>query len=248
MAGVWSFNQRESAALRAQLTQAREQQAEAAALREQLRNEDGTQVDPQELARLRALRPELARLRGGIGDLRQRATHSLEGMRSEAAKAQAVADDIRARRLSHEASQNMASQMQAGTALVRFATILAGGQTPGSWAEVKSRLRNAPANTPHLTDFLGDFERASKAPGGLAQIEIVAPSQKVPLNTEKDCPHLPILREATSRLLPDGGYGRYYAWLDWRFEEITLPDGDYATWEKLNFTPGAIASPANSSE
>jgi hypothetical protein len=241
-AGIWSLRQRELNVLRADISQTRNLQAELANLRQALRKAPDDAVNPQELTRLRALRPELARLRGTIIELRQRAAQSPELLLTEAKTVQAEADKIRAWRLADETARNMAEQINAGISLLRFATKLADGSTPRNWTEVQTLIMNAPANTPNLPDLLGVLERANKKPGGLAQLEIVPNAQIAQPKSNGDWPHLGILRETTPRWLPDGGYARFYAWLDWKVEQVMLPDGNFAAWEAQHF-PSTTANP-----
>ena len=71
--GIWSLRQSRLKSIRADAAQARAQQAELGPSRQKLTGESEATVDSRELERLRALRPELARLRGSIGTLRKHA-------------------------------------------------------------------------------------------------------------------------------------------------------------------------------
>ena len=235
--GIWRARQPQLMALRADAAQARAQLAELDSLRKQPPAEPGETVDPKELERLRALRPELARLRGGIGTLRQRGGQTPEQIEAKAGKVQEEAALIRARREAEIRSKDAQNSIGICLSLATQVAMFTGGTLPQNWSEVRARLPQAAAAQKDRFSYLRKVvERESGPQGMLAQFEILPTHPEIRVKLGEPEPPIPFIRELQPRAQPDGGYSRYYAWLDGRTEEVTLADGNFAAWEAEHFT------------
>jgi len=234
-AAAWRFRQQELETLRAEAIGAREQRAQTDFSRKEIAAEPAEKIDAQEVARLRALQPELARLRGSIGALRARTNQTPEQLHAQARKVREEATLIRARFDAQEKSK--AARGAIGTCLM-LATGLAvntDGALPQTWDEVRSRLSQTNPGEPRVMDHLRRmFEQASTPEGVIADFEIIPNSSGVRIKRGGPQGHVPLLRERRPRPQPDGGFARYYAWLDGRTEEALAKDENFAVWESEN--------------
>ena len=114
--GAWRFRQQELETLRAKAARAREQRAQPDLSRKEIAAELAEAIDTNKVARLRALQPELARLRGSIGALRARTNRTPEQIHAQAEKIRAEAMLIRARFEASEKSK--AARDSIGTCLM----------------------------------------------------------------------------------------------------------------------------------
>ena len=238
--GVWRVRQPQLVALRTDAAQVRAQLAELDSLRKHPPDAPGETVDPKELERLRALRPELARLRGGIAALRQRAGQTPGQLETNAAKVREEATLIRARREAEIRSKAAGGSIGICVNLAAQVAQFTGGALPQNWNEVRARLPQAAATEKDRFSYLRKVvERESGPQGILAQFEILPTSPDIRVKLGEAEPRIPLIRELQPRPQPDGGFARYYAWLDGRTEEVTLPDGNFALWETEHLSPGA---------
>jgi len=232
---AWRFRQQELATLQAEAARAREQRAQPDLSAKEIAAEATAGIDAQEVVRLRALRPELARLRGSIGALRARTNQTPEQVHAQAGKVRAEAALIRARFDAREKSK--AARDAIGTCLM-LASMLAmntDGTLPQTWDEVSSRLSQTNPGEPRVMEHLRRaFEQASGPEGALADFEIIPSPSDVRVKPREPRSPIPLLRERRPRPQPDGGFARYYAWLDGRTEEALATDENFAVWESEN--------------
>ena len=83
------------------------------------------------------------------------------------------------------------------------------------------------------------FEQARGPEGKIADFEIIASSSDIRIKRRGPRGQVPLLRERRPRPQPDGGFARYYAWLDGRTEEALAMDENFAAWESENLKPDA---------
>jgi hypothetical protein len=237
---AWRFRQQELETLRAQAAQLLEQRAQPGLSNMEIAAQPAEGIDAQEVARLRSLRPELARLRGSIGALRARTNQTPEQLHAQAEKVRGEATLIRARFDAREKSK--AARNAIGTCLM-LATVLAvntDGTLPQTWDEVHSRLSQTNPGEPRVMDHLRRmFEQANAPEGAIAVFEIIPNSSGVRIKPDGPRGQVPLLRERRPRPQPDGGFARYYAWLDGRTEEALAQDENFVAWESENLRAGA---------
>ena len=238
--GFWRARQPQLVALRMNAVQARAQLAELDSLRQHPPVAPGETVDPKELERLRALRPELARLRGGVGALRQRAGQTPEQLETNAAKVREEAALLRARREAETRSKAAGGSISICLSLATQVARFTGGALPQNWNEVRARLPQAATAEKDRFSYLRKVvERESGPQGMLAQFEILPTPPDIRVKPGEAEPRIPLIRELQPRPQPDGGFARYYAWLDGQTEEVTLPDGNFALWETEHLSSGS---------
>jgi hypothetical protein len=243
--GVWHSRRAELAALRLATAHARSQETELEALRRQTQAAAMDAVDTQELQRLRGLRAELARLRGSIGTLRERASQPPEQLEAKAEQLRQEAALIQARREAKAQSRAAHNSLHQCLALITGLAFHADGSLPRDWNALRTRLGTTGSTNEQLRQLAQMAERGAQPGGLLAQFEILPASSEIRLKRSKPIPSVLVLRELQPRSQPDGGYARYYAWLDGRTEEVTLPDLNFAAWENQQSSPDLTASKAS---
>jgi len=224
-AAAWRFRQQELETLRAEAARALEQRAQPDLSRKEIAAEPAEKIDAQ----------EVARLRGSIGALRARTNQTPEQLHAQAEKVREEATLIRARFDAREKSK--AAKGAIGTCLMLVTMVAANtdGTLPQTWDEVHSRLSQTNPDEPRVMDHLRrTFEYANAPEGAIADFEIIPNSSGVRIKRRGPHGHVPLLRERRPRPQPDGGFARYYAWLDGRTEEALAKDEDFAVWESEN--------------
>jgi hypothetical protein len=239
-ASAWKFRQQELEALRAETARARELRTQPDSSRKGMAAEQTEAIDAQEVARLRALRPELARLRGSIRALRAWTNQTPEQLHLQAEKVRAEASLIRARFDAQEKSKAARGEIGTCLMLLTMLAINTDGSLPQTWDEAHSRLSQTNPGEPRVMDHLRrTFEQASAQEGAVANFEIIPGSSGVRIKPREPRGQVPLLRERRPRPQPDGGFARYYAWLDGRTEEALAMDGNFAAWETENLKADA---------
>jgi len=237
---AWRFRQQELETLRAKADRAREQRAQPGLSRKEIAAESTEGIDVQEVARLRALQPELARLRGSIGALRARTNRTPEQIHTQAGEIREEATLIRRRFEAREKSK--AARDAIGMCLM-FATMSAvntDGTLPQTWDDVNSKLSQTGPDEPPVMDHLRrTFQQASGPGGRIADFEIIPSPSDVRIKRRGPRGQIPLLRERRPRPQQDGGFARYYAWLDGRTEEALAKDENFAVWESENLKADA---------
>lgn len=228
---AWRTGQSELDSLRADTAKVRAERA-AVESRKGAPGESTASVDPKELARLRALQPELARLRGQIGSLRQRANQTLEELDAKAAETKAEANLFRARLQAKERSKAVGNSIGSCMMLVHSTAVETDGTIPRTWEEVRSRLNEKAAGGKlQFTHMLKEFEQLSGPQGVLGEFELMPVPADVRIERRGQPIEALMIRERQPRPQPDGGFSRYYGWTTWRTEEATVKDGNFAAWE-----------------
>jgi hypothetical protein len=234
-AAAWRFRQQELETLRAEAIGAREQRAQTDFSRKEIAAEPAEKIDAQEVARLRALLPELARLRGSIGALRARTNQTPEQLQAQAQKVREEATLIRARFDAREKSKAAKGAIGTCLMLVTGLAVNTDGALPQTWDEVRSRLSQTNPGEARVMDHLRRmFEQASTPEGVIADFEIIPSPSDVRIKRRGPRGQIPLLRERRARPQPDGGFARYYAWLDGRTEEALAKNENFTVWESEN--------------
>lgn len=241
---VWSIRKQELTTLRAETARAREQRAQAELSRKQSAAELAEGIDANEAARLRALRPELARLRGSIGALRARTNQTPEQLHAQAEKVLGEAMLIRARLDAQKKSEAAGNSLGTCLWLATYVAEVTDGTLPQTWDDVRSRLsQTTEGEPPVLAKLRRMFEGFSAPDGAMKDFEIIPRSAEIRVRRGEPRAEIPLLREREPRPQPDGGFVRYYAWLNGRVEAVLVKDGNFEVWERENLK-AAAAKPA----
>jgi hypothetical protein len=227
--------------LRQQNQQLLEQARELSQLTEEIGSFEPIEIDPNELERLRPARRELARLRSELTLLREAARtgpdelqQQIESASSEAAREQREFELLQAREESRLITRDAMNELGSLIGMAREVARLSGGPFPVSFPQFEEALRFLAEETDPMqwrfrTRWKGWFDEEHHRFGRVPVFfEFVPRSQ--PLFPGGHA--VPLLRERTPRALPDGGWARVYGFSDGRAEEVALPDGAYAEWER----------------
>lgn len=188
-----------------------------------------SEVDWDELTRLRRSRQELFRLRGEIGLLRQagrltpQATkESLQQLLADTAEAKARIEALRAAERSRKTAEAAYNALKGLLGVFQEVTAFNQGRQPATMEELKAGadvLYGPGAHWPlgHPNRILGNveefFEFVPAVPGASHSRPVL------------------LLREKMPRPLPDGGWVRLYAFSN-SVSEVVLPENCFDAWER----------------
>jgi hypothetical protein len=224
--GVGFVQQRRITELRTAIDDQEGPAAEAARLRRKNAEIPKTLPSAEQIAAMRAERSELMRLRAGIADLRI-AAQTPDRIEAEIARlneaAQRDENEARlfaARRDEEWHAKAVKAVLEALGNVTKMSARFNGGKPPRTFDEVKQGLA-ASQRFPNVEEVWAQFSKGYP-----------------PYNITKDSfeflpPHTKLLlRERQPRQLPDGAWSRLYLTTDYKINEATLKDPDFASWER----------------
>jgi hypothetical protein len=193
-------------------------------------------VDLNELQRLRGEREELMKLRAEIGRLHQiqrvqlpELQQQVESTFAQVEAAKKSGQDLIAWRDAKLKSKPIAEELSSFMNDIHSLAERDGGKLPASASDLQFLVSLLPPNKAKARIF-EQFDRT------LQTFEFIP--QDHGLTTNVPAPVL--VREINPRALPDGSWGRYYAYANGAIEEIVSQSGDFLDWEKSHQAKASI--------
>lgn len=196
-----------------------------------------------EIQQLRALRPELHKLRGSIQWMRSQKDQDPELLEKQASAKKREADLIRASIQAEHRAKELEQSAHLSLMIATEASKVSGEPLPTSWESVRALLVKARDNQkPSAKELLDMLDEAMKSSTDLVAFEFLPLASPIRLQQRERSGHdVLYLRERQPRQYPDATWARLYVRVNGRVETATSIHADFSAWEQTH--AGLSAAP-----